>query len=172
MTIESILRSHISRYPGMQLQDVYKLLHQAALGSEHAVLDAQAARNWLARETTEMGAGPAEALIDPISPGDDIVRVHLRSFIASGGDLEHLLAAFIQTANEWRGEIQQLEAYWAAAGRLASQSQIPFTPAELDAFIAPLKEQGYPAVHHSPEYVRNHRPAYRVVKRGYLNNNG
>ncbi len=167
-----MLLSHFKRYPGMQLRDVYKLLHQAALGSEHAIRDAQSARNWLDRELNEMGAGPAEALMDPISPGGEIVRVHLRPFKASGGDPEQLLAAFIQTANEWRGEIQVLEKSWAAASRLASESQISFTRTELDDFIEPLREQSFPAVHHSPEYERLYRPAYRVVMKGYLNNNG
>lgn len=172
MTIENILLSHFSRYPGMQLRDVYKLLHQAALGSEHAVLDVQSARNWMNRELSEMGTGPAEALMDAISPGGEIVRVHLRPFIAAGGAPEHLLAAFIQTANEWRGEIQQLEKYWAAARQLAVESRIPFKPAELEDFVEPLMEKGFPAVHHSPEYDRLYRPAYRVVMKGYFNNNG
>lgn len=172
MIIENILLSHTSRYPGMQLRDVYKLLHQAALGSEHAISDAQSARNWLNRELSEMGAGPAEALMDPISPRGEMVRVHLRPFIASGGDPEQLFTAFIRTANEWRGDIQQLEKYWAAVSRLASESRVPFIRAELDDFIKPLREKGFPAVHHSPDYERLYRPAYRVVMKGYLNNNG
>jgi len=32
--IEKVLQSHLSRYPSLQMQDLYKLLHQAALGSE------------------------------------------------------------------------------------------------------------------------------------------
>jgi hypothetical protein len=34
--IETVLHSHIARYPALQIQDLYKLLHQAAMGSEHA----------------------------------------------------------------------------------------------------------------------------------------
>jgi hypothetical protein len=59
--IETILQDHITRYPRMQIQDLYKLLHQAALGSEHAVLDPESAWLWLARELGKMGDGIMES---------------------------------------------------------------------------------------------------------------
>ena len=37
MTLDIVLPAHFSRYPAMKIQDIYKLIHQAALGSEHAV---------------------------------------------------------------------------------------------------------------------------------------
>jgi hypothetical protein len=89
--METILRSHFSRYPLMQVQDLYKLLHQAALGSEHAVRNPETARNWLTRELAEMGDGPPEPLFDPISPGGEIARVHLRPFVAGGHNPDALL---------------------------------------------------------------------------------
>ena len=46
----SLLRNHFNRYPLMQVQDVYKLLHQAAMGSEHAVVDETNARQGPAKE--------------------------------------------------------------------------------------------------------------------------
>ena len=42
--ISQLLTAHLQRYPRMQLEDIYKLLHQAALGPEHAVQDAAIAR--------------------------------------------------------------------------------------------------------------------------------
>ena len=33
----ALVRSHLARYPAMQPADAYKLLHQATLGSEHAM---------------------------------------------------------------------------------------------------------------------------------------
>jgi len=89
----------------MQIQDVYKLLHQAAMGSEHAVSNPESARGWLIRELAEMGEGVPEPLIDPISPDDEIVRVHMRPYVAAGYDPDLLLDAFIRTANEYRGDI-------------------------------------------------------------------
>jgi hypothetical protein len=156
--IETILRSHFSRYPAMQIQDVYKLLHQAAMGSEHAVSDPESARNWLTRELAEMGAGPLEPLIDPISPDGKIVRVHLPPFIKAGHNPHVLLDAFIHTANEVHGNVHLLEQFWQAAIAMGK-----FPAAEMDEFIRTTKEQNFPAVHHSSIYERLYRPAYRVA---------
>lgn len=140
------------------MQDVYKLLHQAALGSEHAVSDCESARRWLIRELAEMGEGILEPLADPISPDGKIVRVHLRPFVTAGYDLDLLLDAFVRTANEYRGKVRLLEQYWQAVAGLAG-----FAPREMDDFIGALKEKNYPAVHHSVKYNELYRPAYRVV---------
>ena len=156
--IEAILSSHLSRYPAMQIQDVYKLLHQAALGSEHAVTSLDSARNWLLREMAEMGEGPPEPLIDPISPGGKIVRVHLRPLAAAGHDPDVLLDAFIRTVNEVHGDVRLLEKFWQAAIVTAK-----FPVVEMEEFFRSMKAQNCPAVHHSPEYEKLYRPAYRVV---------
>lgn len=55
--IESIPRKHLTRYPLLQIQNLYKLLHQAALGSEHALTDRLPVERWLRRELAEMGEG-------------------------------------------------------------------------------------------------------------------
>lgn len=155
---ENILRSHLARYPAMQIQDVYKLIHQAALGSEHAAPDPESARKWIEREIAEMGNGPSEPAIDPITPDGEIVRVHLRPYVLRGGSLTELVEAFLRTANEHRGEIALLESCWAAVVRLGH-----FPAAEMDEFIQPLKADNYPAVHHSAEYRNAYHPSYRVV---------
>jgi len=159
MIFETILRDHFARYPAIQVQDVYKLIHQAALGSEHAIADPKSAREWMERELAEMGPGPDEPVVDPISGDGEIVRVHLRPFIAGGGDSDALLDAFIRTANEFGGDKSMLESYWKIA------MSMHFSHAEMDAFIEPLRAQDYPAVHHSEAYEREYRPAYRVVLR-------
>lgn len=163
MTLEVILRSQIARYPAMQIQDLYKLIHQATLGSEHAISSAQAAHEWLQRELAEMGTGPQEPMIDPISADGQIVRMHLRPFVEQGGDPETLLNAFMRTANEYRGDLQVLEGYWHAAKDIRH-----FPLAELDEFIESMQARKYPAVHHSAEYERLYRPAYRVVWRKFI----
>jgi hypothetical protein len=163
MTMEAVLRAHLVRYPFMQIQDVYKLMHQAALGSEHAISSADGARQWLQRELAEMDSGPEESLIDPISPDGQIVRVHLRPFVAQGGDPEMLLNAFIRTANEFHGSQQVLNEYWNAAVELRH-----FPSSEMNEFIESMRVKKYPAMHHSADYERLYRPAYRVIYRQYF----
>lgn len=159
--LEDILRAHFVRYPEMQIQDVYKLIHQATMGSGHAVTDPESARLWLERELAEMGDGVPEPMIDPISDDSQLARVHLRPFLAQGGDAQKLLAAFIRTANEFRGDEEIFMREWDIATRMGI-----FPPAEMDDFIHSLR--GYPAVHHSAHYNQLYRPAYRVILQKYL----
>ena len=165
---ENILRSHLTRYPDMQIQDVYKLIHQAAMGSEHAIPDPESARKWMEREIADMGEWISEPVIDPISADGMMVRVHLRSYIAAGGETEALLEAFVRTAIEYRGDARLLEQYWNIALGLARQNELPFTAANMDDFFKPLRRENFPALHHSPEYKKKYHPAYRVVKRDFL----
>jgi hypothetical protein len=160
MTIDSVLHVHFSRYPAIRIQDVYKLIHQAALGSEHAVSSAEDARKWLARELADMGTGPDEPAVDPISADGQIVRVHLRPFVAQGGNPEILLEAFLRTASEYHGELRVLQKYWDVA-----RGMDYFSRAKMDNYMQAMQKQNYPAVHHSSEYESLYRPAYRVVWR-------
>jgi len=167
-SIKHILLKHTGRYPLWQIEDLYKLLHQAALGSEHAVRDEAGVREWMRRELLEMGAGPDEPEVDPISHDGRVARVHLRPYIAAGKDPERLLQAFIQTANGFKGSGDTLAAYWQQAEALASAGQLPFKPSDLHALLTEMKAQGFPAMHHSEIYESQYHPAYRVVCIDYL----
>ncbi len=156
--IERVIQEHLTRYPALQVQDLYKLLHQAALGSEHAVSDRTSVESWMTRELAEMGEGIPEPLIDPISHDEEIVRVHLRPYVAAGYDPMLLLDAFIRTANKYHGDTQVLEQHWQDA--LAMDR---FPASEMDEFFRELKIKNFPAVHHSADYERLYQPAYRVV---------
>ena len=158
--IEKVIRDHFTRYPNMQIQDLYKLLHQAALGSEHAVSDRGAVERWMTRELAEMGEGNTEPMVDPISPDGDIARVHLRPYVSAGHDPQLLLDAFIHTADDYHGETQFLENYWQDAIKLGA-----FSVEEMNGFFQDVKAKNFPAVHHSAEYERRYRPAYRVISR-------
>jgi hypothetical protein len=167
-TLQSILTNHFNRYPQMQMVDFYKLLHQAALGSEHAVQDEQEARDWFEREHAKMGNSPNDPMVDPISPDGQILRVHLRPYLCAGKDADTLLRAFIQTANEWQGSLDKLKEYAATAGGMTQPVASQFSPMEIRAYFAKMEAQGFPAVHHSKVYERLYHPAYRVIARQYL----
>jgi hypothetical protein len=147
----------------MQLQDVYKLLHQAALGSEHAISNPDDARKRVERDLAEMRSGNDEVTMDPISPDGQIIRVHLHPYIAHGGDPETLLSAFIRTANEFHGDKNELESYWKTA-----KEMMHFSLEEMDEFMRPMRTGNYPAVHHSVVFASTYHPAYRVVLRELL----
>jgi hypothetical protein len=157
------LQDHFERYPCMQVDDLYKLIYQATLGAEHAVASPKSARRWLEIELAEMGEAPPEPIVDLISVDGTMTRIHLRSYLKAGGSIEVLLDAFIRTANNFRGEVDLIKKEWDRA------SQTCFIPASvMDAFIEKMKEQNYPAVHHSERYKSLYKPAYRVVLRELL----
>ncbi len=80
---QRIILDHYSRYPLLQVEDLYKLVHQGALGSEHAIQNITAARNWLAREIDDLPESSVEPIADEISPENHIVRIHLKPFFRS-----------------------------------------------------------------------------------------
>jgi len=159
----SVISDHVERYPGMEPADLYKLLHQGATGSEHAVENAATARRWMDEEVESLGEGPGEPMVDVIAPGRALVRIHLRPFVAAGGDLEALLAAFVETANSHRATATDLTCALEVATGLAAERLLPWGADELGAYFDRMRTAGYPAVHHSDAFASSYRPAYRVV---------
>jgi hypothetical protein len=147
----------------MGIQDLYKLLYQAAMGSEHAVGDIEAARRRLDRELASLGQESEDPLLERISPAGDLVRVNLRPYRQAGGDPEILLQAFVGSAEEHRGSIGRLEDYLLQAVRMAEEGLLPFDAGELAAWITEMRGRGWPAVSHSSSYRSLYQPAYRVV---------
>lgn len=164
----SVLLEHASRYPKLEPQDCYKLLFQAVLGAEHAVTDEAGARRWMENELAALGDGPAEPLVDPISPHGALVRVHLRPFVARGGDPAKLVRAFVRTAGKKFGTRDDLAAAWTQVVALAYEKKLPFSDEAARAFGEKMRVAGWPAVHHSKIFGAEYRPAYRVVAREFL----
>jgi hypothetical protein len=164
----AVIEAHTARYPDSGPEDLYKLLHQGATGSEHAVESHDAARRWLQRELADLGEGPPEPMVDTIAPAGAHVRVHLRSFVAAGGDPERLLSAFVTTANQAPAPTSRLRCVLDAAVKLAEEGLLSMGPDTLEAYFDAQRVAGYPAVHHSDGFVTRYRPAYRVVSGALL----
>ena len=161
--IGQLLGQHQQRYPRMELADLYKLLHQSAMGAGHAITDPEAARAALRSECASLAVAEAEPILDPISPDGQLARVHLRPYLAAGGDVEALAAAFLATPQAHPGSRDKLAKFCACLGDLADAGGIPFPRAQVDAYFGPIIAQGYPVVRHSQAYRTAYRPAYRVV---------
>jgi len=168
MEMRNILTDHAGRYPAWSVEDLYKLIHQSATGSEHALKDDVAAREWLVRELGEVGRGPEEPLLDPISPDRLIIRVHLRPYARLAFDDGLLLQAFLRTAREFRGSNDLVERYGKVAVELAREGKLQVRDGDVIRFFAEMRASAYPAVHHSPVFEDRYRPAYRVVSSRFL----
>lgn len=168
LNVQQILLTHMLRYPAWEVQDIYKLAHQATLGSEHAVSDQAYASVQLEEEIAHLSGEIIDPLIDPISVDGDIVRVHLRPFTRLKLPSGVLIKAFLQTASEFKGSTIVLEEYLAQIEELASHNHLNVEPASLKEFISLMHKQGFPAIHHSIAFKRTYNPAYRVIARKFL----
>lgn len=164
---QKVVAHHIQKYPAMEVEDLYKLAFQAAMGSEHAVPSREAASQWLERELLTLSGAPGgplpEPLTEPLSPDGSLVRVNLRTLVEQGGDTSRLLSAFVQTARELDGSQEKLASYWSDISAMAEAGQIPFEVGRLEELWETMRAQGFPAVRHSTTYRDRYHPAYRVV---------
>ena len=161
--VSQLLTVHFERYPAMQLGDVYKLLHQSALGPGHAADNPAAARERLDQEIRALGSGSTELPQDIISPDGRLGRVHLRTYVEGGGNVRALHRAFVETANTYPGSPDKLAKFCGCLGDLAATGGIPFTHEDVVAYFEKIAQDGYPAIHHSEAFRKAYQPAYRVV---------
>jgi hypothetical protein len=163
-----LVLAHRERYPLMQPEDAYKLLHHATMGSEHAAPDRAGPAAWMDREWAEMGEGPAESLIDTLGAGGRFVRVQLRSWRAAGGSPDALVDAFVLTASTAEPDTSAMRCALDALLDLARKAQVPWDTLAMHALIDARRAEGYPAVHHSDAFEAAYQPAYRVVAVGLV----
>lgn len=162
LSFQAIVSQHTELFPESGLDDLYKLVFQAAMGSEHAVTDPQ----WILNRLTEEADGikpDTLPLMMPISPDHRLVRVGLWPYMAASGDLGELSRAFVETSRLFTPSIQRLDRYWSWVEDLAVHGKLSFSLPDLKAYIEQRRNQGYPAVHHCAKYRRLYHPAYRVV---------
>jgi hypothetical protein len=155
-------------HPKMTSQDLYKFLHQAAMGSEHAVQDTGMVKDWMKNEIAGLDMTIENKLIDTLSEGGGIIRVHLRPYLKDGNNPDKLVNAFIKTANRFKGSKETLKQYLATARKMIKKKEISLDLAEFNNLTKEMESKGFPAVHHSKEYVDAYKPAYRVISSEYL----
>lgn len=150
----------------MGVDDAYKLVQHASMGSEHAVSDRAAAADWMKREVQAIAqsksSGTVDPLVDTLGAGGRYARVYLRPFIAAGGDPDRLVTAFVATANA-TGDSAAFRCARETMQAMAESRRAPWSPDSVRAFLTAQRAAGWPAVHHSAAYEAAYAPAYRVV---------
>ncbi len=161
------INTQLQRYPAMQIQDLYKLVYQAALGNEHLMTDSAMVHDYLIRELESVQADSDEPLLEAISPDGAVVRLNLRSFKARHGDHRALFQAMIQTARTFQKSPEWLDRYLSDLEKMAASGAIPFDAVAVKSYFRAMREKGYPTIHHSTAYAENYSPAYRVIIKKY-----
>ena len=165
---EKVMHTQLQRYPAIQIQDLYKLLYQAALGNEHLMTDSAMVHDYLIRELESIQASSVEPLLEEISPDGEVVRLNLRPFKAREGDHRALFQAMMQTTRAFQKSPERLEHNWRDLEQMAKSGAIAFDAATMQSFFREMREKGFPAVHHSAVYEEKYAPAYRVILKKYV----
>ncbi|MCI0690692.1 hypothetical protein L0337_01650 [candidate division KSB1 bacterium] len=161
------ITAQLQRYPAMQIQDLYKLVYQAALGNEHLMTDSAMVHNYLIHELESVQASSAEPLLEEISPDGAVVRLNLRPFKARHGDHRVLFQAMMQTSRTFQKSSERLAQYLSHLEQMANSGAIPFDAVTVKSYFRAMRQKGYPAVHHSTAYGEKYSPAYRVILKKY-----
>lgn len=163
LTLHELVRWHLQRYPALRAQDVYKMFYQAAFGPRHLAQDpAEGWRN-LQREFRRLRPNQGEPLVEPIAPDLAVVRVNLRPYKGDGRPLEALWEAVCEAARTITDNPQLFHALWAGFVKAVRAGELPFAEADVEALEDMVRHRGLMPLHHSEEYRRAHRPAYRVL---------
>ncbi|MBP9663630.1 MAG: hypothetical protein KBD94_03355 [Pyrinomonadaceae bacterium] len=149
----------------VRIEDAYKYINQATRGGEHAVPDRTSAGKWLDNEWSNLGpAQQGEVTWEPLCPGGEIGRLHLRPFRSAGGKADALLDAFLASASAYKTEPSTFTDAWAELGKRLKKGSIGSLDHEAwKQLDAQMKKKNYPAIHHSDEYQEANHPAYRIL---------
>jgi hypothetical protein len=158
-----IMLDEIKHYPKMEVQDIYKLVFQAAFGSQHAAIDSAMVFDWLNDEWESADTANPAPEIEPITPDTVLVRVNIGAYKKNGGDKQSLGMRFLYTAKHFKGSKKVFLKYWNDVEHLAKKDLIPFTKQELADYLKQMKKKGLPAMHHSEKYMQLYKPSYRVI---------
>ena len=165
MSMTEYLLEQVNRHPSMQAQDMIKLCYQAAHGAEHLLSDLDAAKTYLEKEYDAVEAEDI-ALYEVIS--DQICRVNLAAWKARKLPIEWLFYMFVSSALVNEGAASKFTEYLNVADDLVKQSNVGIAISDWQEYLSEYKEKGMPAVHHSAVYREAERPAYRIVKTGFV----
>ncbi len=164
-----LLVTHANRYPLMSVQDVYKLLYQGAMGSEHFQDSFKDFEDDLANEWQSVKADDSMPIWENIRPDGRIVRFYLAPFKAREGQITQLLTLSYWTTTLYEGSLDNLKSSWETFGKICHDKKwTKFPIDEVDAFDNWLKRNQFPPVHHSESYRKAYQPSYRLLLREFL----
>ena len=159
-----LIEQHLGWYPRMKLRDVYKLIYQAVLGSEHLVSSSDEFSRHLQLEYERLQPDSSQQLFEPLRPDGSLFRLNLRPYKSLQLGLARLISPLLLTPQLASGTQAELQASWNVFTVLCQQSYVQnFSESTIRQFTQQLAQQDFPAMHHSEVYRRLYQPAYRLI---------
>lgn len=156
--------SYFKQNTDTEITDLFKFLYQSCFGCEHLVTDYDRALKWIKEEyeSAEADDLPEVEYLD-----GDFCRVHLKA-LRDEQSLETLCEVFIKSSGKREDGLVRLEKELAKLVAYSKNRELRFSEEELAEAIEKWRAQGFPAIHHSEKFRKAHNPAYRVIKKEYL----
>ena len=161
---KEILLDHLSAYPQLQLQDIFKLLHQSAFGCEHLVSTPESAIEYI---NEEYSTAPTSSVAEIKALDGDFSRVSL-GYISRGISPETLGKLFYLSSKKEKASVGELSEKCSAARQLCEEGKLPFSADDFDAAFEKWKNDGFPALHHSDIFRALYKPSYRVISNDFI----
>ena len=166
-SVKQLVEYHQSIKQSLRVQDVYKLLYQANFGVEHILSDRASVLSLLRDELSSLD-DIQEPLLERISTTDETVRVNLRQFKTLNLDPSGLVEVMFRSAEEYRPDTLMFHRQWNEFSALVRYGMLDFPIGEVKEFDERIAEGKLNPVHHSDEYAKLNKPAYRVVRWNFL----
>lgn len=160
-----LIKKHHQMYPKMELEDDYKLLHQAIFGPKHLLFSPSKERllDYLNREIDDMMMDSSHEILEYI--GNGFYRVYLNSITLKLVTKEDLIDAFYESMFIDLGSHDSLQ-------NIMDESLLTLKKfhesSHFDVFSKDIKLKNYPAIHHSESYQKKYEPHYRVIHHSLL----
>ncbi len=164
-SIASAAIRSLEMYRWSKLEDVYKLVHQAALGPGHQNFTWQGMLAYMETEWNEIGQLEQPRFSDPLVEdlGGTFVRLNMVPFQNQGGSFNSLAIALHKSLSA-QPDSTLLIAAWAETCELMLAGD-PTLLDHINTFTSMMRDDGWPAVHHSQRYANQYQPHYRVLTR-------
>lgn len=158
------LKEHFEAYPQLQAEDIFKYLFQSSFGCEHLVSNQEAAVAYIEREYETVSKKEAP-LIEPLD--GEYSRVHL-SCLNDGLTPKTLARLFCLSAKKEEDGKKSLEEKLEVAKALVKSGEVPLEADAFDKALATWRALDFPAIHHSEDFRKAYKPAYRVIANRYV----
>ena len=154
----NLLTEHYKKYPELQLQDIFKYIHQSSFGCEHMVPSLDAVTQYLQKEY-EKAEFSAE-LYDNLD--GEYTRVHF-PVLKQGLSVDTFAKLFYLSAKKESDSKAALRQKLETVRDLISDGTLPFSQVDFEKELAEWEKNGFSAVHHSDVFRRTYKPSYRVI---------
>lgn len=164
-----LIEHHQSSKRDLQVQDVYKLLYQAHFDVGYILTDTAAVVSYLLPELGSLDTTIGdESLVERISTSGKMVRINLRPFKKGEFAPDLLVQLMFRSASVVKVDTSQFYREWNEFRSLVRFEVLEFPAKEVEQWNRQVIAGKLEPVHHSEKYRQANKPAYRVVRREFI----